>query len=420
MKKLGIYIHIPFCRRKCNYCGFYSKPVDFSDSADDEKAACIGTGNGENLCAGTGNRKNLYAGTDDEKVPKARGLVNACVQAPETSYVQRLVATIRERGAKYDGNRIVDSIFVGGGTPSIISSESVSAIIGAVKENFVVTADAEITMEANPDSLTGEKLEVYRNCGVNRLSMGIQSFNDEMLTLLGRCHTRADALKSFELARAAGFDNINVDIMFAVPGQNRRDWEKTLEEAVAIEPEHISFYSLQIEEGTPFYKDYSDGRLDFVTEETDREMYHDALRVFERAGYEHYEISNAAKPGFKCRHNLKYWSFDDYLGIGAGAASFVDGVRFSERPDGGYEEYHVNDFEDNTGEFMFTGLRKVGGISKAEFRERFGRDIWEVYGERRKYLADFFERGQLREDADVLKITERGFDVSNGIMAVFV
>ena len=198
------------------------------------------------------------------------------MQAPGISYVQRLVATIRERGAKYGGNRIMDSIFVGGGTPSIISSESVSAIIGAVKENFVVTADAEITMEANPDSLTGEKLEVYRNCGVNRLSMGIQSFNDEILTLFGRCHTRADALKNFELARAAGFDNINVDLMFAVPGQNRRDWEKTLEEAVAIEPEHISFYSLQIEEGTSFYKDYSDGRLDFVTEETDREMYHDA------------------------------------------------------------------------------------------------------------------------------------------------
>ena len=161
MKKLGIYIHIPFCRRKCNYCGFYSKPVDFSDSADDEKAACIGTENGENLCTGTGNGKNLYAGAGNgknlyagagnEKAPKARGLVDACVQVPEISYVQRLVATIRERGAKYGGNRIVDSIFVGGGTPSIISSASMRAIIGAVKENFVVTADAEITMEARSE-----------------------------------------------------------------------------------------------------------------------------------------------------------------------------------------------------------------------------------------------------------------------------
>ena len=151
MKKLGIYIHIPFCRRKCNYCGFYSKPVDFSDSADDEKAACIDTENGESLYAGAGNGKNLYAGAGNEKAPKARGFVDACVQVPEISYVQRLVATIRERGAKYGGNRMVDSIFVGGGTPSIISSASMRAIIGAVKENFVVTADAEITMEANPD-----------------------------------------------------------------------------------------------------------------------------------------------------------------------------------------------------------------------------------------------------------------------------
>ncbi len=376
MKKLGIYIHIPFCRRRCNYCGFYSKALD--------SPRCV------------------------------------AIRQAEDAYVRGLIAKIVENGAKYGKRYLVDSLFIGGGTPSIFSAESISKIIGTVGESFDVTSGAEITIEGNPESLNREKLEKYLACGINRLSMGVQSFDDEILKSLGRCHTRADAVESFELAKIAGFGNVNIDLMFAIPGQSTEKWEKTLKTAVELDPEHISFYGLQIEEGTPFYRQYMAGELDFVPEETDRKMYHAALSMLKNSGFEHYEISNAAKPGFRCAHNLKYWSFDDYLGIGDSAASFMDGVRFSEKLGGEYGEYHVNGFKDDVSEFMFTGLRKVEGISKAEFGKRFGKDIWEVYVKEKKYLRDFFERGQIVEEGDTLKLTESGFDVSNSIMALFV
>ena len=370
-KKLGIYIHVPFCESKCNYCAFYSKPL------------------GE-LCG---------------------------ISKAEKFYVQNLIGKIISNGARYRKKYIVDSIFMGGGTPSVLSAEEVVAILGAINENFTVSSDAEITIETNPGSLTGAKLRKYRSFGINRISIGAQSFDDEILETLGRTHKNEDFLEKYYLARKAGFDNINVDLMFSVPGQSMSKWAETIDEVVKLSPEHISFYSLQIEEGTPFYDEYLNGSLDFVTEENDRAMYHKALEVFGKAGYEHYEISNVAKPGFQCRHNLKYWSFEDYLGMGETASSFMEGVRFTEKP---REEYHVNDFEDSTGEFMFTGLRKVSGISKSEFKTRFGKGLWEVYGKRKHFLEEFFEKGQLVEEDDILRITEKGFDISNNIMAVFV
>lgn len=370
-KKLGIYIHVPFCESKCNYCAFYSKPL------------------GE-LCG---------------------------ISKAEKFYVQNLIGKIISNGARYRKKYIVDSIFMGGGTPSVLSAEEVAAILGAINENFTVSSDAEITIETNPGSLTGAKLRKYRSFGINRISIGAQSFDDEILEILGRTHKNEDFLEKYYLARKAGFDNINVDLMFSVPGQSMSKWAETIDEVVKLSPEHISFYSLQIEEGTPFYDEYLNGSLDFVTEENDRAMYHKALEVFGKAGYEHYEISNVAKPGFQCRHNLKYWSFEDYLGMGETASSFMEGVRFTEKP---REEYHVNDFEDSMGEFMFTGLRKVSGISKSEFKTRFGKGLWEVYGKRKHFLEEFFEKGQLVEEDDILRITEKGFDISNNIMAVFV
>jgi oxygen-independent coproporphyrinogen-3 oxidase len=190
-----------------------------------------------------------------------------------------------------------------------------------------------------------------------------------------------------------------------------------VEKALSLEPEHLSFYAVQIEEDTPFYQAYIDGTLEPVAEELDRAMYHRAIEMLREAGYRHYEISNAAKPGMACRHNLKYWSFEDYLGLGDSASSFMEGVRSTEKP---REEHHVNDFEDNTAEFVFTGLRKTAGISKAEFAARFGKELWDVYGIRRDRLEEFFESGALMEEGDVLRLSERGIDISNRIMSLFV
>lgn len=370
MKKLGIYIHIPFCKRRCLYCGFFSQvPPEIAT-------------------------KKLLDG-----------------------YVQNLIGQIMAKGDRYRKEYVVDSIFLGGGTPSMLSAEAVEALLGAVRESFVVTSDAEITMEANPDTLDRKKLKRCRAAGVNRLSMGVQSLDDNILCKLGRIHTAAEAVEKYHLAREAGFENINLDLMFAIPGQTMKQWMDTLAETVNLSPEHISFYSLQIEEDTPFYEAYLNGTLEPMEESLDRAMYHDAIRFLKEHGYAHYEISNVAKPGKECRHNLKYWSFQDYLGLGDSASSFVDGIRWTEKP---REEYHENDFEDNTGEYVFTGLRKTEGIRKSEFAQRFGKDFWEVYGDRMKYLQEYFDRGLLLEEGDVLRLSEEGIDISNSIMAVFV
>ena len=283
--------------------------------------------------------------------------------------------------------------------------------------NFDIDSEAEITLESNPATLSMESLKGYRDAGVNRLSMGVQSINDEILKRLGRIHTAGDVITDVQNARAAGFDNINLDLMFAVPDSSLDTTISDIEAVTSLGPEHISFYSLQLEEGTAFFKEFEREELKEIPDEIDREIYHVGAKLIRDKGYEQYEISNFAKIGYESRHNLKYWSFEDYLGMGETASSFMEGVRFTEKP---REEYHVNDFEDSTGEFMFTGLRKVSGISKSEFKTRFGKGLWEVYGKRKHFLEEFFEKGQLVEEDDILRITEKGFDISNNIMAVFV
>ncbi len=370
MKKLGIYIHIPFCLAKCRYCGFYSR-----------------------------------GGTDLKE---------------QEVYIKSLLDDIAEYGRVYGRkgrNYAVDTVFIGGGTPSILPPGAIKTVMESLRQAFDIEQDSEITIESNPKTLTAEKLREYRSTRINRLSMGLQSFDAGCLKMLGRVHTAEDFMENFKLARACGFDNINVDLMFAIPGHREEVWEDTLRRAVALSPEHISFYSLQIEEGTPFYDMFVSGEIDQIPDETDRRMYHRAVQLLTAAGYEHYEISNAAKAGRQCRHNLKYWSMEDYLGIGSAASSFVDGVRFSEAP---LMEFHINTKEDDMSEFVFTGLRKTCGISLSEFSRRFGSDFWTVYGDRKKELAPYFAAGQLIEEDGMLRLSEEGIDISNGIMAVFV
>ena len=275
MKKLGIYIHIPFCVRKCKYCDFLS----FDSLKEDVKGR----------------------------------------------YVNALFSEIKMQGKRFQGYE-ADTIFIGGGTPTVVQAEYIAEIVECVKENFHLAEAAEITIEANPGTVTPEMLEIYRKSGVNRLSIGVQSLDDKVLSALGRIHTAEEFRNTYFAARHAGFNNINIDLMIAVPLQTEEIWEKTLKEAIRLKPEHISFYSLQREEGTEFYRMYKEGRLTLADDDTDRRMYHTAVKMLKEAGYHHYEISNAAKPGFESRHNMKYWQFDEYIGLGLGAVQGVLGL----------------------------------------------------------------------------------------------
>lgn len=365
--RLGIYIHIPFCLAKCKYCGFYSA-----------------------------------AGSSEVE---------------RREYVDSLIEDIEEYGKVYGKSRTADTIFIGGGTPSILDEGEIKRILVAVRNAFDADDNAEITIESNPKTLTKSKLLEYKQAGINRLSIGVQSLNSDILGTLGRVHSAEDFYENFKLARECGFDNINVDLMFAVPGHTMEIWEDTLDKIFKLGPEHISFYSLQIEEGTPFYEMFMAGNLDQVPDEIDRAMYHRTIEKLKAAGYEHYEISNACKPGHECRHNLKYWSLEEYLGIGSGASSYMEGVRFAEAP---VLEFYENSKEDDMSEYVFTGLRKTTGFDLDDFNNRFGMKLWEAFGDRRENLAEFLEEGLLIESQGRLYLSEDGLDVSNAIMAEFV
>lgn len=391
-KPLGLYLHIPFCIRKCNYCDFLS-----------------------------------FGGVQEEE---------------QKAYFHALAREIRYYGKIYNNKYYVDTIFIGGGTPSLVEEGLIDWLMTAVRESFVVVEDAEISIESNPKTLTDRKLNAYLESGINRISIGVQSFDDGLLNDMGRVHNAEDFFKNYSAARECGFRNINIDLMFAIPGQTLKIWKDTLERAIGLAPEHISFYSLQLEEGTPFFSMFQEGSLKQVDDELDRAMYHTAVGMLSDAGYGHYEISNAAKAGFQCRHNLKYWSMDDSLGLGLGAHSFMDGTRASNVTD--LEEYiraglaessgagreaddmsgspfiqqrHRNTREDDISEYLFTGLRKIRGIYLPDFQRRFGVSLDTIHGRTlEKYLA-----GRLLEMQDGwLRFTEKGIDISNTVLAEFV
>ena len=367
VKNLGIYIHVPFCIQKCLYCGFYSEGGNLNGQREDE-------------------------------------------------YLQGIIEDIVSYGKEYPGY-IVDSVFIGGGTPSVLRTESVFSILEQLKKSFDFAEDTEITIETNPGTVDFQKLLSYKQMGINRLSLGCQSFDNDTLKRLGRIHRAEDIEKSFKDARKAGFDNINLDIMFAVPGHTMEIWDNTLKQTMNLYPEHISFYSLQIEEGTPFYNMYKKGILEELDVEEDRRMYHHAIEVFKSHGYEHYEISNCAKPGKKCRHNLKYWSMDSYIGIGPTASSYIEGARFTDGPN---PEFHENSLMDDASEFMFTGLRKTEGIKFKDFKDKVGKDYFQIFGDRQEELDEFIETGNVVMTHEGIKLTETGIDISNKIMTIFV
>jgi oxygen-independent coproporphyrinogen-3 oxidase len=363
----------------------------------------------------------------------------------------------------------VCSVFFGGGTPSIWPGAWIGQVLACLREHFRLEPDAEITVECNPGTLDEEKLAAYRAAGVNRLSIGLQSANNERLRELGRIHTWEDFLHSWELVRDAGFKNVNIDLMSALPNQTLEDYEDTLKKVLDLEPEHISAYSLIVEEGTPFYEQ----QLNLPDEDTEREMYYRTKSLLGEKGYERYEISNYAKPGFACRHNLLYWSGVDYLGFGIGAASLYEGKRYKNLTDlnaylrllgsnlhlpmnaliGSNVHLQMNSLKEADGvrdadegmfnagvseavlmkqllaeeqtlskqdqmeEFCFLGLRRMAGISMTEFEERFGVPFMEVYG---TVVNKYSSMGLLHQTGEVLALTDAGIDVSNVILADFL
>lgn len=424
MKSISIYIHIPFCVKKCQYCDFLSAPAD---------------------------------------------------SRAQEVYLRALKQEIREQAARYREYE-VQTVFIGGGTPTAVPCENLCEVLKTVFSFYRMNPHAEISMEANPGTVTKEALLSYRKAGINRISIGLQSADDVELKLLGRIHTYRDFQQTYRWAQEAGFTNINLDIMSALPGQSVENYKKTLETVLSLKPQHISAYSLIVEEGTPFYEKYGqeseklqatgEKQPDLPSEEEEREMYALTEKLLAAAGYHRYEISNYALPGRECRHNLVYWKRGNYVGFGLGAASMVENVRFENiremqkylaeyagMPDAEpvfaevaqgdkqalsneqefslredthseneqelsiRENVHPLSLQEQMEETMFLGLRLTEGVSKAEFHRQFGVSMEQIYGEViRKNTA----KGLLIDEAGYVCLTREGMDLSNYVMAQFL
>ena len=387
MEKLEIYIHIPFCLSKCGYCDFLS-----------------------------------FAASETEK----------------TDYIKALIEEIRGFPAKDQYE--VSTVFIGGGTPSVLSTDRLEKILYELKDSFKISESAEVSIECNPKTADHRKFTALKKTGVNRLSIGVQSFDDEMLKKLGRVHTKQDAVDTVGLAKAAGFENINADLMFSLPGQSLENWRESLQYAADLELTHISAYSLMIEEGTPFFEQYNasyekkisaKAQTLLPSEEEEVQMYEYAVSFLKKHGYERYEISNFAKAGFACKHNDGYWTRVPYVGFGLGAASLVNETRFENTRDmrkymgsaGDIWKVNLNggrkplSREEAMSETLFLGLRRCAGVSVSGFKEKFGVDIFEKYG---KIIEKHVRNGYLKVENDAVFLTPSGILISNICLADFV
>lgn len=409
-KDLRLYVHVPFCVKKCSYCDFLSGP------------------------AGEDTIRNYFDALQTE------------------------IGSYQGRTDDY----FVSSIFIGGGTPSSVDLNYITGLLDFIREVFIPGSNPrsssnppEVTIEVNPGTVDRKKLTEYRKAGINRLSFGLQSADDKELMLLGRIHSFSQFKENYLLARETGFTNINIDLMSALPGQTVKDWETTLHTVAELKPEHISAYSLIIEEGTPFHEFYGQGKKaekSLPDEETDRQIYHRTKRILEEYGYHRYEISNYAREGFECRHNTAYWNLSEYLGLGLGASSLIDHTRFHNLTDlrdyinrcHQYADMHIlpqqliksgslpKRMDDLIGlrkdvevlsekqqmeECMFLGLRLSKGISKTAFYQRFGKPIVEIYGD---VLKSQEKNGLVVVSGDRIQLTEYGIDISNRVLSDYL
>ena len=379
-KELELYVHIPFCVKKCSYCDFLSAPA---------------------------------------------------TEQTKEAYMAALFAEIGGRAKDYK-DCIVTSVFIGGGTPSLLSGDSIRQLMEHIREGFRLAPDAEITMEVNPGTVTAEKLTAFYEAGINRLSIGMQSAQEQELKILGRIHDFDGFCQVYREAVEAGFTNINVDVMSGLPGQTLASYKDTLEKVLRLEPmpKHISAYSLIVEEGTPFAAMADRGELPLPEEDTERAMYEETIEVLAGYGFHRYEISNYALDGYECRHNVGYWIRRDYLGFGIGAASLIGNVRFQNGRDlNAYmahplacrEEQQSLTTQEQMEETMFLGLRLIRGVSYTEFACCYGQTLEEVYGEViARNVADGLLTVREDETGRRLTLTGRGLDVSNYVMAQFL
>lgn len=367
----GLYVHIPFCVRKCNYCDFCSFPI--------------------------------------------------CDLGWRGEYINKLCEEIRS----YKDRKVsLDTIFFGGGTPSLLSPSEFRKICSAIRESFVILPDAEFTVESNPKTLDEEKLMTFVQCGVNRLSIGLQSIHENEGKMLGRIHNYQDFLDSYALARRCGIKNINVDLMYGIPEQTMESFEQTLSAVCALSPEHVSLYGLILEEGTLFYK--MKDKLPIPSEDCECDMYYLAARVMSEHGYSHYEISNYAKPNYECRHNLKYWRCEEYIGVGLSAYSYFDGKRFGNTDDPSvylsdkctdYQYSEDVDLATEKYEYVMLRLRLAEGFSLEEYKRKFGEDFSVGRLELIKKMSD---AGYLEINQGRITLTEKGFYISNSILTELI
>lgn len=365
----GLYVHIPFCIKKCRYCDFNSAVMPYD---------------------------------------------------MQEKYINALICEMSE----YAGTK-VDTVYIGGGTPTVLNTEMLKKVIDGIKRHFNLLPNTEFTVEMNPKTADKEKCEMLLKSGVNRISIGVQSFCDDELNQLGRVHSGKDAKDAIKLAKDIGFKNISIDLMSAIPNQTPESFSQTLETAILQNPDHISCYSLILEEGTPLFDDVKSGKTVLCDEDTEREIYEYAVKTLEENGYKQYEISNFAKDGKESRHNIKYWTMQEYIGIGLSAHSFFDGVRFSNTDD--FESYISHNFRsgkkeiltksDMMSEFAFLGLRMTEGISETAFFEKFGENIFHVFG---KPLEKFIKMGFLVNKDGRIFLSREGINVSNQIMCEFL
>lgn len=377
-KSIGIYIHIPFCISKCYYCDFNS----FSNKSS---------------------------------------LVEA--------YFDALKKEIILNSGRAEGYE-VKTIFIGGGTPSSVDSQHIKDVLELCRKHYNLRRDAEISIESNPGTLSEFKLKAYKYIGVNRLSIGLQAWQNKLLESIGRIHSIEEFVGNFSLAREIGFDNINVDIIFSLPDQTLDDWHETLNNVIGLGPEHISCYSLKIEENTVFWEKYNHGEIKEIDDQLDREMYYMAKRQLSQHGYNMYEISNFSKKGFECRHNLVYWNADNYLGFGAGAHSYFNDKRYNNVYSiEEYVENYINnegkniegevfiDKAESMSEFIILGMRLTQGISKLGFKDRYGIEIMDRFGDQ---FNKFIAKGLVEHKDERLMLTETGLDYANQVFMEFI
>lgn len=374
MKELGIYVHIPFCKQKCSYCDF----ISYWD------------------------KNNLI-----EK------------------YIEALKQEIKDNSedvSKYESS----TIYIGGGTPSYIESKYIGEILETIKQKYNISKNAEITIEVNPGTATKEKLRCYVEAGINRISIGLQSCNNNLLKMIGRIHTYEEFLNTYKLAREVGFKNINVDLMIGLPNQTLDDVKKSLEEISKLNPEHISVYSLIVEEGTPIERKIEKGEFKLPNEELERKEYWEVKKNLEGFGYKHYEISNFAKIGYESKHNLNCWEQKEYLGFGVAAHSYINKTRYSNTENiekyinqemRSYIVHEVQNDEDQKKEYMLLGLRKIEGIQISSFKNKFGcNPIMEFKNELNKLVQEKL----IEIDLDQIKLTEKGIDLANIVWEEFI